>query len=67
MGIAMNHSPLAKLQTWWHEAVAIYGDDWPKAQGFVRAKLDGLNEDERVAVDAAARLMLLDPIQFKRQ
>jgi hypothetical protein len=38
---------LDKIQRWYEEAVAIYGDDWPKIERYVHQKLSDLSQGER--------------------
>ena len=42
---------LEKVQRWYEEAVAEYGDDWTNIERYVHQKLCGMNQIER------ARLM----------
>ena len=42
---------LDKIQRWYQEAVAAYGDDWPKIERYVHKKLSDLSQGDR------ARLM----------
>ena len=40
-----------KIQRWYQEAVAAYGDDWPNIERYVHQKVSGLSQGDR------ARLM----------
>jgi hypothetical protein len=42
---------LDKIQSWYHEAVAAYGDDWPNIERYVHQKVSHLSQRDR------ARLM----------
>ena len=42
---------LDKIQRWYQEAAAVYGDDWPNIERYVHQKVSDLSQGER------ARLM----------
>ena len=42
---------LDKIQRWYQEAAAVYGDDWPNIERYVHQKVSGLDQSDR------ARLM----------
>lgn len=42
---------LDKMQRWYQEAVAVYGDDWPNIERYVHQKVSDLSQGDR------ARLM----------
>ena len=42
---------LDKIQRWYQEAVAVYGDDWPKIERYVHQKVSHLSQGDQ------ARLM----------
>jgi hypothetical protein len=42
---------LDKIQKWYQEAAAVYGDDWPNIERYVHEKVSDLSQGDR------ARLM----------
>jgi hypothetical protein len=42
---------LDKIQKWYQEAAAVYGDDWPNIERYVHQKVSDLDQSDR------ARLM----------
>ena len=39
---------LEKIQLWYVEAVALYGDDWPSIERFVNRKISEISQTDRV-------------------
>ena len=39
---------LDKIQRWYREAAAVYGDDWPNIERYVHQKLSDLSQGDRV-------------------
>ncbi len=46
------------LRGWCHEAVCEFGDDWPRIQRYIQAKLSELPEPERKTVTQSISLVL---------
>jgi len=51
-------SPIELLKSWCHEAVCEFGDDWPRIQRYIQAKLSELPEPDRKNVTQSISLVL---------
>jgi hypothetical protein len=54
-------SALELLNRWYHEAASEFGDDWPRIQHFLHAKLSQLPEQERISITQSISLVLAEP------
>lgn len=52
--------PVALLQNWCREAVALWGDDWLKINSYIEEKLTGLGQVELLSFSQAVALALVD-------
>jgi hypothetical protein len=48
---------LEKIQLWYVEAVALFGDDWPRIEQYVNAKLSDVGHTDRVRLLEEFRVM----------
>lgn len=40
------------VQGWYREAVALYGDDWPRIEAHVALKLSGISQIDRAKLES---------------
>lgn len=55
--------PLAlQIEEWTREALVRWGDDWPRINDYIRARLAEISDGERATIMAEAQLTLLGPL-----
>ncbi|MDE2135145.1 MAG: hypothetical protein KGJ49_11175 [Alphaproteobacteria bacterium] len=48
-----------QIEEWTREALVRWGDDWPRINDYIRARLAGMSAGERATMTAEAQLTLL--------